>query len=128
MLPNHIVDILTKAREDTKLWSTMTFIIALAYGGQNEIIRGIQKFIQEWWDSAALNEKTFLSYIDTGAYPAPDLIVRTGGDIRHSGFYLYQSAYSEYFYTSTLWPDFSEKDFNEAYNYFETSVHRNFWK
>lgn len=60
-------------------------------------------------------------------YPPPDLIVRTGGNIRHSGYFLYQSAYSEYFFTKTLWPDFGKKDFEEALTYFE-SVQRNFGK
>ena len=55
-----------------------------------------------------LTEKEFLTYLDSGKYPPPDLIVRTGGNIRHSGFFLYQSAYSEYYFTETLWPEFSQ--------------------
>jgi undecaprenyl diphosphate synthase len=66
-----------------------------------------------------LTEKEFLTYLDSGVYPPPDLIVRTGGNIRHSGYFLYQSAYSEYFFTETLWPDFSQSDFDAAVGFYE---------
>jgi undecaprenyl diphosphate synthase len=56
-----------------------------------------------------------------------DLIVRTGGAIRHSGFYLYQSAYSEYYFTDILWPDFDPGEFQKAIDHFD-SVQRNFGK
>jgi undecaprenyl diphosphate synthase len=74
-----------------------------------------------------LTEKEFLTYLDSGAYPPPDLIVRTGGNIRHSWYFLYQSAYSEYFFTETLWPDFSQNDFDAAVDFYEW-VKRNFGK
>lgn len=61
-----------------------------------------------------LDEKTFLPFIDTGRFPAPDLIVRTGGDTRHSGYFLYRAEYSEYYFTDTLWPDFDEAEFYKA--------------
>ena len=105
----------------------MTCIFAIGYSGQDEIVRWIKRVIAEWIDPNKLDEKSFLTYLDTGKYPPPDLIVRTGGSIRHSGFFLYHSAYSEYFFTDTLWPDFDEKDFNEALSYFN-STKRNFWK
>jgi undecaprenyl diphosphate synthase len=72
-----------------------------------------------------LSEKEFLTYLDTGKYPPPDLIVRTGGNIRHSGYFLYQSAYSEYYFTDILWPEFDRQAYNDAITYFDT-VHRNF--
>ena len=105
----------------------MTAILAVAYSGQDEIVRGIKKCISAGVDLLKLTEKEFLSYLDTGAYPPPDLIVRTGGRNRHSGYFLYQSAYSEYFFTDTLWPDFSAKDFEEALNSYRASE-RNFGK
>jgi undecaprenyl diphosphate synthase len=61
-----------------------------------------------------LDEKAFLPFLDTGRFPAPDLIIRTGGDVRHSGYFLYQSEYSEYYFTQTLWPDFKEMEFQKA--------------
>ncbi len=105
----------------------MTCILAIGYGGQDEIIRGIQKFIEQNGDIRLLDETTFLSFLDTGRFPPPDLIVRTGGDTRHSGYFLYQSEYSEYYFTETLWPDFKEREFYKA---FETlkDANRNFGK
>ena len=70
--------------------------------------------MQEGGDISKLDEKTFLSFLDTGRFPPPDLIIRTGGDTRLSGYFLYQSEYSEYYFTDTLWPDFKEKEFYKA--------------
>jgi len=72
-----------------------------------------------------LDEKSFLTYLDTGKYPPPDLVIRTGGSVRHSGFFLYHSAYSEYFFTDTLWPDFGKEDFDQAVEFYN-STKRNF--
>ncbi len=105
----------------------MTFILAIGYGGQDEIIRGIKKFVQEGWDVSTLDENTFLPFLETGRFPAPDLIVRTGGDVRHSGYFLYQSEYSEYYFTDTLWPDFQEQEFYKALNVLK-GAKRNFGK
>lgn len=83
--------------------------------------------MHEGIDPSMLTEKTFLTYLDTGAYPPPDLIVRTGGNIRHSGYFLYQSAYSEYHFIDTFWPDFSQEHFDAALAFFD-SRKRNFGK
>ena len=92
-----------------------------------DIIGGIRRAMAEWIDPISLNEKTFLTYLDSGKYPSPDLIVRTGWSIRHSWFYLYHSAYSEYFFSDTLWPDFWKVDFDKAIKSYN-STNRNFWK
>lgn len=127
ILPEDIRAILFDAIEATKSGTAMTFILALGYGGQDEIVRGIKRCISEGVDPATLDEKTFLTYLDSGAYPPPDLIVRTGGNIRHSGYFLYQSAYSEYYFTDTLWPDFDRVTFESALAFYE-GVGRNFGK
>ncbi len=114
ILPAHIVQVLNSTREKAKNGTKMTFILAIGYGWQDEMIRGIKKFIQEGWDINTLDEKTFLPFLETGRFPAPDLIVRTGGDVRSSGYFLYQSEYSEYYFTDTLWPDFTEAEFKKA--------------
>lgn len=103
----------------------MTFILAIGYGGQDEIIRGVKKFVQEGGDIDLLDEKTFLPFLDTGKFPAPDLIVRTGGDMRSSGYFLYTSEYSEYYFTDTLWPDFREPEFYKAFSSYQNAT-RNF--
>lgn len=127
LIPDTIRTILFDAMEQTTLWTNMTFILAIGYSGQDEIVRGIKRIIAEWVDPKMLTEKEFLTYLDSGKYPPPDLIVRTGGNIRHSGFFLYQSAYSEYYFTETLWPEFSQWDFQKALDFFY-GVKRNFWK
>lgn len=113
--------------ENTKNNTGITIVLALAYGWKNEIIRGIKKFVSEGWSIDKLDEESFLEYMDTGKYPAPDVIVRTGWDIRHSGFLLYQSDYSEYYFTETRWPDFNGEELEKVYQDFAKSK-RNFWK
>ncbi len=105
----------------------MTFILAIAYSGQDEIVRAVKRCIVEGVDAHTVTEKSFLTYLDTGKYPPLDLIVRTGGSIRHSGYFLYQSAYSEYYFTETLWPDFGKEDFEKALDFYH-GIARNFGK
>lgn len=105
----------------------MTLILAIGYGGQDEIVRATKRAIQAGVDPETLDEKSFLQYLDTGRFPAPDLIVRTGGDVRHSGYFLYQAEYSEYYFTDTLWPDFGEDEFYASLNSLKNAK-RNFGK
>lgn len=128
ILPPDIRTILLDAIEKTASSTPkMTVIFAIAYSGQDEIVRGVKRCIAEWIDPNELDEKTFLTYLDTSRYPPPDLIVRTGGNIRHSGYFLYQSAYSEYYFTEKLWPEFDQWEFKKVLEYFAW-VKRNFWK
>lgn len=127
LVPADIRTLLLESIEKTKGGIRMTCIFAIGYSWQDEIIRGIKRALAEGIDPKKLDEKTFLTYLDTGRYPPPDLIVRTGGAIRHSGFYLYHSAYAEYFFTDTLWPDFGKDDFDRALESYN-STKRNFWK
>lgn len=127
ILPSYIIELLDDAREKTKNGVKMTFILAIGYGGQDEIIRGIRNFIEQGGDISTLDETTFLPFLDTGRFPAPDLVVRTGGDTRLSGYFLYQSEYSEYYFTDTLWPDFKEEEFYKALRTLKNAK-RNFGK
>ena len=126
-LPKVALSALNYLVEKTKNNTGLTMVLALVYGWKNEIIRGIQKFVSEGWDIDTLNEQSFWSYLDTGKYPPADLIVRTGWDIRHSGFLLYQSDYSEYYFTEKKWPEFDEDELDKAIAQFNKSK-RNFWK
>ena len=127
LLPDDIQKILIDAKEATVGGTQMTFALVLGYSGQDEIVRGVKRCISEWVDPSSLDDKTFATYLDTGIFPPPDLIVRTGWNIRHSGYFLYQSAYSEYYFTETLWPDFDQIEFDRALAYYD-GVKRNFWK
>jgi undecaprenyl diphosphate synthase len=70
------------------------------------------------FDINFLNEENFKNFLDTANFPAPDLIIRTGGDIRHSGFTLYDSTYSEYYFTEKFWPEFDEEELDKALDFF----------
>lgn len=89
-----------------------TLNIALDYGGRDELIRAFEKLQKSGYGSSEMSEKDIDNALDTAGqkYPNPDMIIRTGGEQRISGFMLWQSAYAEYFFTNTLLPDLSEKE------------------
>lgn len=127
ILPQHVVETLDSAQNDTANHTAMTLVLAIGYGGQDEIVRAAKRAIAEGADPETLDEKAFASYMDSGDIPAPDLIVRTGGDMRHSGYLLYQAEYSEYFFSDLLWPDFTRDEFDRAVASLK-SAKRNFGK
>ncbi|MDD4124836.1 MAG: polyprenyl diphosphate synthase [Eubacteriales bacterium] len=90
----------------------MTLCIAFCYGGRKEIISAINKAIKN--GEAELTEEAFSRYLYTAGIPDPDLIIRTSGEIRLSNFLLYQSAYSELYFTDVLWPDFDKAQLEKA--------------
>ncbi len=125
--PKKTQDKLKKVTEITKNNTWITLTLALIYGGQNEIIRWVQKAIESWISSEEINEKSFRKFLDSDKLPEPDVIVRTGWDIRHSWFMLYDSAYSEYYFTDKMWPDFDEAELDKVIASFNGSK-RNFGK
>ena len=82
--------------------------VALNYGGRDEIVRAVNRAIEG--GAKSLDEKTVSRYLYTADSPDPDLVIRTGGDMRISNFMLWQSAYSEFYFTKTLWPDFDRSE------------------
>ncbi len=99
---------------------TFTLIVALSYGGRDEIVRAAVKFADAIRDEGLGMrderdlEKVFASYLDAPDVPDPDLVIRTSGECRTSNFLLWETAYSEYYFTETLWPDFGREEFNNA--------------
>lgn len=96
--------------------------IALNYGGRDEILRAVRKMAEDIKEGkkeiSDIDEKFFSSYLDTKDIPDPELLIRTSGEERISNFLLWQIAYSEMNFSEKLWPDYTEKDFDEAiYNY-----------
>jgi undecaprenyl diphosphate synthase len=87
---------------------------ALNYGGRDEILRAVKKIITDKIDPNSVNEELFSSYLDTAGVPDPDLIIRTGGEQRTSGYLPWQSVYSELYFTPILFPDFSPIEFEKA--------------
>lgn len=92
--------------------------VAFDYGGRDEILEAVRRIIRDGRDPEEIDEALFSSYLFTSHCPDPDLIIRTGGELRISNFLLWQSAYSEYYHTSTLWPDLDPAELEEVLNAF----------
>lgn len=112
-LPIDIVKLVKEATEKTSKNTGMILNIALNYGGRQEIVDAVNKIITEG-TYKKVDEKIFEKYLYTIGLPSPDLIIRTSGENRISNFLLWQSAYSEFYTTETLWPDFKKKNLTEA--------------
>lgn len=104
--------------ERTKNNTGITFNIALNYGGRAEILKAVKEIAQNVKDSKIsideINEDLISSKLYTAGQPDPDLIIRTSGEIRLSGFLIWQSVYSEFIFLEKNWPDFNEKDLDDA--------------
>ena len=110
-LPEHIQGIIRNAEERTSSNKGMTLVTALSYSGRNEIIRAMKKFLAAGRNPEELTEEVFHACLDTAGLPSPDLIIRTSGEMRISNFLIWQAAYSEFYFTDTLWPDFTKDEF-----------------
>jgi len=111
MFPEDIQEKTRQWVDKTKDNKKITVNIALSYGGRDEIIRAINK-LPEQIDNLTIEQ--FSNYLDTANQPDPDLLIRTGGEKRLSGFLLWQLEYTELYFTDTLWPDFTVEEFKKA--------------
>ena len=102
------------AIELTKDNTEMTLSVAFDYGGRAEILDAVKRIIQDGIPPQDIDESLLSSYLYTAGLPDPDLIIRTGGEMRLSNFLLWQSAYSEYYATPTFWPDFGSEEIERA--------------
>ncbi len=102
------------AVELTKNNTRVTVNVAFNYGGRQEILDTVRKIIEDGVLPERLDEALFSSYLYTAGLPDPDLVIRTAGEVRLSNFLLWQSAYSEYYATSTYWPDFGPEEIESA--------------
>jgi undecaprenyl diphosphate synthase len=93
----------------------LTFVIAVGYGGRQDIVRAAQRVAQR---GEPLTEQTLEANLDTAGLPPPDLLIRTGGELRVSNFVLWQLAYTELYFTDVLWPDFDDHEFMHAIHWF----------
>ena len=108
----------------TKECNKMVLNLALNYSGREEIILAIKKILKQGIDPESLDEESFKDFLYTRGQPDPDLIIRTSGEIRLSNYLLYQSAYSELYFTPVLWPDFTEQDLHKALDDFSKRQRR----
>jgi len=102
------------AIELTKNNTRLVLNVAWNYGGRDEIIHAIQGMIKDGVDSAEIDEAMVHRYLFTSESPDPDLVIRTSGELRVSNFLIWQSAYSEWVFPDTYWPDFGPEQLREA--------------
>lgn len=119
-LPEALQQKIEKAESATRNNSAGTLILAVSYGGRDEIVRAISKAVL----NGGLTEEKISACLDTADLPDPDLIIRTGGEMRISNFLIWQAAYSELYFTEKCWPDFSENDLKEALAEYERRQRR----
>lgn len=130
-LPKKLQDSIIKIEEKTKNNTGLTLNLCINYGGREEIVNAT-KVIASKVSSGELkltniNEGMFSTYLRTGNTPDPELFIRAGGEKRLSGFLLWQSSYSELYFSDVLWPDFNEIELDKAINEFNNRK-RNFGK
>lgn len=101
--------------------------IALNYGGKKELIRAVKDIVSQGIDIKKINEELLEKHLYTKGQSDPELVIRTGGRMRLSNFLLWQTAYSEFYFTKTLWPDFNAREFKKAINWYKIQK-RNFGK
>lgn len=117
-LPMKVRKKLISIMEETKNFERLNLNIALSYGGREELIRAFKnisdKILGGTLSRDEINDQVIESHLFTAEIPDPDLIIRTSGELRLSNFFIWQSAYSELYFSSVLWPDFSPEHFWEA--------------
>lgn len=106
----------------------MNLILALSYSGRQDILDAVRSIVRrsltDQTDPDDLDEETFSSCLATAGIPDPDLLIRTSGEMRISNFLLWQAAYTEFYVTEKLWPDFNEKDLSDALEEFRSRERR----
>ncbi len=118
-LPEKLILQMTDLEKSTLKGENLNLNLAVNYGGRDEILRAIETIYQEkQLLSGSLSEESFGAYLDTGSQPDPDLLIRTGGEKRISNFLLWQLAYTELWFTDTLWPDFTMEECHQAFQDF----------
>lgn len=117
-LDRSLQDLMDEAETMTSHCTRLNLTVALNYGGRDEVARATRRLAQDVaqgrLDPDAVDEETLPKYLDTCVLPDPDLVIRTSGEARISNFLLWQSAYSEYEFVDTLWPDFTKDIFTDV--------------
>ena len=119
-----IIELERASAENTGL----NFQVALNYGGRDDIMRAAKKIAADYKAGTLslddIDENLFCGYLDTKGIPDPDLLIRTSGEQRISNFLLWQLAYTEFYFTDTLWPDFNKAELRKAFEYYSSRIRR----
>ncbi|MFT4147904.1 MAG: polyprenyl diphosphate synthase [Micrococcaceae bacterium] len=118
VLPAELHDAIVQAEKQTKNHTGLKVNLAIAYGGRQEIVDAVKRYLAGEENLQQAITHLDVEQISKNTYnkgeTEPDLIIRTSGEKRLSGFMLWQSAYSEFYFCDVMWPDFSQKEFNDA--------------
>jgi undecaprenyl diphosphate synthase len=123
-LPEKVAKAATEAERYTAKNNGGLLQMAINYGGRSEIVDAVKKIIKQGLSAEKIGEKTIEQNLYTANVSDPDLIIRTSGEQRLSGFLLWQSAYSELYFCQKYWPDFSEQDLDEALEWYASRERR----
>jgi len=123
-LPESLQKAIETVENATAKNSSLFLNLAISYGGKWDILTAVKKIIEDKIPAEKVDEKLFESYLSTAGLPAPDFIIRAGGEKRMSNFVLWQAAYSELYFSPKFWPDFSEQDLDEALAEFDRKTRR----
>ncbi|MCL2070038.1 MAG: polyprenyl diphosphate synthase [Treponema sp.] len=113
-LPKDVLEELDDICLATKDFDCLQVILALNYGGRDEIVRAVKKLLARGITTEEINERAIEEHLDNPDVPDPDLVIRTAGEIRSSNFLLWEAAYAEYYFSGKLWPDWTGEDLAEA--------------
>ena len=127
-LSDDIVDSIINLEEKTKNNTGLNFTIAINYGGRDEITRAVRKIAAKVKSGEIscddITEETISCYLDTWELPDPDLLIRSSGEQRLSNYLPWQLAYSEFYFTDTLWPDFNREEMIKAFEWYNKRERR----
>lgn len=130
-LPEDVYKKLMETEEHTAQNDTMTMVVALSYSSRWEIVKAMQDILQKhdegvegFKDAKMIDEEMISQHLTTNFMPDPDLLIRTGGELRISNYLLWQIAYSELYFCDTYWPDFMEEDLHKAIASFQNRQRR----
>ena len=113
-MPEDIAELMNKAEFDSKDATGLKVYMAINYGGRDELVHAVRDIVNEGISAKDINEDVISSHIYTKDYPDPELIIRPSGEYRLSNFLIWQAAYSEFWFSNVLWPDFTPDDLERA--------------
>lgn len=123
-LPKDVQKEIIDAQNETAGFSGLTVVLAINYGGRDEIVRSIKKLAEKNPDLSNITEDDVTKSFDVEDLPDVDLLIRTGGELRLSNFLLWHAAYAEFVFTKTLWPDYNINEFYTDIEEFQKRTRR----